>query len=186
MAAVIGLVVRSDKLKTMYPSKRSPGTSSSSSTSSSFLDIHSLMTLIMVGCTYYCAVCMIVGNIITTVTSYYNSSNTTGMGDTSNNNIPDVVKSGIVVSDGICMIFHITAQTFLIRSSSNRCNNKLRQVFAFLILANFSIWILEVNQISVKFDSTDGNINLDILPALFMSLNRFYSALMFIHFWKSK
>lgn len=184
MAAVIGLVVRSDKLKTMYPSKRNPGTSSSSSTSS-FLDIHSLVTLIMVGCTYYSAVCMIVGNIITTVTSYYNSSNTTGMGDTTNN-IPDVVKSGIVVSDGVCMIFHITAQTFLIRSSSNRRNNKLRQVFAFLILANFAIWILEVNQISVKFDTTDGNISLDILPPLFMSLNRFYSALLFIHFWKSK
>lgn len=185
IAAFIGLVVRNEKFKTMisYPSMRNKVVtsgmivSSPSSSSTSLRETHSLVTLIMVGCTYYCAVCMIVGNIITTITSF----------SSSNAEVPGILKSAIIVSDGMCMILHITIQGFLLRSA-HRSNEKLRQVFAFLSLSNLSIWILEVNQISVKFDSLYNNnmLSLDILPPLFMSLNRFYSALLFLHFWRTK
>ena len=185
VAALIGLVFRTEKLKTIrkFPSMR--GTSSmfmspemtTSTKTTSFLETHSVVTLITVGCTYYCAVCMIVGNVITTATSYSTSNATT--------EVPDILKSAIIVSDGVCMILHITTQGFLMRST-NRSNNKLRQVFAFLMLANLSIWMLEVNQICVKFHSFQGSITLDMLPPIFMSLNRFYSAILFTHFWRTK
>lgn len=186
MASMIGLLVRREKLKAIYPTMKalaSTGWNSYGLTSASCSDggaggsgachpdvLSSAFSLITIAATYYCAVCMIVGNFIMM------------RSDMSPNAL---VMNGIIMLNGTCMIVHMTMQSFLLRSGDRR-TNKLRQIFAFLIMTNFSIWILEIHQVSVKFSLVNSTLDSILLPPLFMSLNRFHSALMFIHFWKSK
>ena len=185
IASMIGLVLRREKLKAIYPTMKAfPGAAWNSYglTSASSRDgsngagachpdvLSAVCALITIASTYYCAVCMIIGNVMMI------------KADMSPN---AMLVNAIIMMNGTCMILHMTTQSFLIRSG-DRKTNKLRQIFAFLILTNFSIWILEIHQVSVKFSLVNSTLDSILLPPLLMSLNRFHSALMFIHFWKSK
>jgi len=120
-----------------------------------------LLIFITILATYYCAILMIISNLMA---RHVNIT---------------------AIFDGIVMIIHITFQTFLLRSGDRDKINRTREIFAFLILANFGLWLLEVSQVANKaahFGATD----VLLLPPLLMSLNRFYSSLVFIQFWKSK
>lgn len=181
VASMIGLLLRREKLTAMYPTIKAfssracnsygltscPGGSSSKACHPDVLSC--LFSLLTITATYFCAVCMIVGNLMM-------------MKDMSPNAL---LTNGVILMNGVCMIVHMTAQSCLIRTG-DRTTNSLRQVFAFLILTNLSIWILEVQQLSVKFSLVNYTLDSVLLPPLLMSLNRLHSALMFIHFWKSK
>lgn len=158
MASIIGLFLRKEKL--MMKSFYQPFFASNSLTSA---PDHHLIISVTVLTTYYCSICMIVGNLVTSSASI---------------NI-------IAISDGICMLCHITLQTFLIRSGERRKTGLQRQFFAFLILSNLSIWIIEIVQVSVKLSQVSA-LDSPIIMPLLMSFNRLYSVLLFIHFWKSK
>lgn len=55
-----------------------------------------------------------------------------------------------------------------------------------LSFSNFSLWILEITEIA-SINGTNYNLfNLNVLPQIIVSLNRFYSSLLCIHFWKAK
>lgn len=145
-----GLILRGKKLTTAYrPSARM--------SSHSETQIIIFVTLLA---TYYCAICMIMSNLISRVVNI------------------------TAILDGTVMIIHITFQTFLLRSADRKIG-KMREIFAFLILANFSLWMLEVTQVTTKIEQF-GPSDILLLPPLLMSLNRFYSALVFIQFWKAK
>src|SRR5205085_6784457 len=124
-----------------------------------------ILTIITVSSTYYCAICMIIGNLLVPGWSY-------------------MMENSLSITDGVFMITQVTLQTFLIQSA-NRKTNSLRQVFAFLIFANLGMWTAEVKQISVKMELVQ-HADLQMLPPILMSLNRFYSALLFLDFWKTK
>lgn len=180
---MIGLLLRREKLKAIYPTMKAlpslawnmtsvSNPAAASADRACHPDVLSCaFTLITIAATYYCAVCMIIGNFMMMKTA-----------DISPNAL---LMNGIIMMNGICLVLHMTMQSFLIRSG-HRKTNKLRQIFAFLILTNFSIWILEVHQVSVKFSLNNSTLDSLLLPPVLMSLNRFQSALMFIHFWKSK
>ena len=120
-----------------------------------------LIIFITILATYYCAILMIISNLMARHV-----------------NITDIF-------DGVVMIIHITFQTFLLRSCDREKINRTREIFAFLILANFGLWLLEVSKVATKAAHL-GATDILLLPPLLMSLNRFYSALVFIQFWKSK
>lgn len=87
--------------------------------------------------------------------------------------------------DSILLTIQITLQTILLRSDGRKID-KLRDVHAFLIFANFSLYILEITEIA-SINGTNYNLfNLNVLPQIIVSLNRFYSSLLCIHFWKAK
>ena len=179
---MIGLLLRREKLKAIYPTMKAlpslawnmtsvPITASADRTCHPDV-LTSAFTLSTIAATYYCAVCMIIGNFMMMKTADSISPNA-------------LLMNGIITMNGICLMLHMTMQSFLIRSG-HRKTNKLRQIFAFLILTNFSIWILEIHQVSVKFSHNNWTLDSLLLPPVLMSLNRFQSALLFIHFWKSK
>lgn len=90
------------------------------------------------------------------------------------------------VLDGITMIIHVTFQTLLMRSDWRKLE-KLKEIFAFLILSTFSLWVLEISETaSIITDLGLTRVGISILPNLFVALNRFYVALVFIKFWKIK
>ncbi|XP_053204960.1 uncharacterized protein LOC128389407 isoform X2 [Panonychus citri] len=82
------------------------------------------------------------------------------------------------------LIIQITLQTFLLRSDGRKLHRS-RDVFAYLILSNFSLWILEITSMATHMTSAQ-TLSLHHLPQLLVTLNRFYSGLVFIHFWKIK
>lgn len=122
---------------------------------------HRIIIFITIAATYYCATCMIIGNLISRTINF------------------------MAIADGICMIFHSSFQTVLIRSGQQSGSGKMREIFALLILANFSIWFLEVSQVASKLMVLQ-TMDILLLPPILMSLNRFYSALVFIDFWRGK
>ena len=87
--------------------------------------------------------------------------------------------------DSLLLTVHITLQTLLLRSDGRKVD-KLRDIHAFLAGANFALWILEITEIA-SINGTNYNLfNLNVLPQIIVSLNRFYSSLLCIHFWKAK
>ena len=87
--------------------------------------------------------------------------------------------------DSGLLVFQITLQTLLLRTDGRKIH-KLREFYGFLIVANFSLWVLEVTEIASLNSTRSQAFSLNILPQIMVSLNRFYSALVFIHFWQSK
>ncbi|KAI1301241.1 hypothetical protein HDE_03143 [Halotydeus destructor] len=118
-----------------------------------------LIIFVTILATFYCAILMIMSNLLA------RNMNMTA------------------ICDGLVMVIHITFQTYLLRSADREKNNGIREIFAFLILANFSLWLLEVSQVALKASHL-GPTDILILPPLLMSLNRFYSALVFMQYWK--
>lgn len=90
-----------------------------------------------------------------------------------------------VVINGIMLIIQITLQTFLMRSEGRKLVH-MRQVFALLIFCNISLWILEIFQLANIMAKMNAFIDSHALFSLFVALNRFYSTLIFIQFWKIK
>uniref|UniRef100_T1K2D8 Uncharacterized protein n=1 Tax=Tetranychus urticae TaxID=32264 RepID=T1K2D8_TETUR len=105
--------------------------------------------------------------------------------------IYDIVTSGLentltsykMMNHG-ALIIQITLQTFLLRSDGRKIHRS-RDVFAYLILSNFSLWILEITNMATNL-TNQNSISARHLPQLLVTLNRFYSGLVFIHFWKLK
>ena len=166
VAGIVGLIMRRDKntnisMKSIGPVKI-PSFIGSSSKSTTMTTENQLIFLVTILCAYYTGICMIIGNLISKSINL------------------------IAVADGLCIIIQVTVMTFLIRSGQKSSNN-MREVYAFLILANFSIWILEITQVSLKINRS-GTATMDLLtlPPIMMSLNRFHTLLIFIQFWRSK
>lgn len=148
IASLTGIILSRDKLKAIHIK------------SGNFARDHKIIIFITISATYYCATCMIIGNLISRTINF------------------------TAIADGICMIFHSSFQTVLIRSG-HQGSNKMREIFALLILANFSIWFLEVSQVASKLIALQ-SMDILLLPPILMSLNRFYSALVFIDYWRGK
>jgi len=83
------------------------------------------------------------------------------------------------IFDGLILIAQITSQTFLMRLQGRKFVN-MSQVSALLVLSNLSLWIIEISAIA------HNAVNFSAILSLFVSLNRFYSSLVFIQFWKTK
>ncbi|RWS30761.1 hypothetical protein B4U80_06093, partial [Leptotrombidium deliense] len=86
--------------------------------------------------------------------------------------------------DAFFLLIQTTFQTLVLRSKG-RNEEKTRDIFAFLILTNFSLWILEVTQIAASIPEK-GAFTFQVLPDIFVSFSRFYFSTLFFHFWKSK
>jgi hypothetical protein len=110
---------------------------------------------------YFCALCAILLNLLQ----------------------PEVVSENLF--DSVLLLVQITLQTLLLRTDGRKVH-KLREFYGFLIVSNFSLWVLEVTEISSLNSARNPIFNLNILPQILVSLNRFYSALVFIHFWQTK
>lgn len=87
--------------------------------------------------------------------------------------------------NGVILMTQITLQSFLMRSQGRKFVN-MRQVSALLVLSNLSLWILEISETANIMTKDNNIINFPALLSLFVSLNRFYSSLIFFQFWKTK
>lgn len=152
-----GLILRGKKSKSSVVYKSHP----SAAISSLVPNENQLIIFATILATYYCAILMIISNLLARTVNV------------------------IAILDGVVMIIHITFQTFLLRSADREKVSRTREIFAFLILANFGLWLLEVSQVATKAQQL-GSSDILLLPPLLMSLNRFYSALVFIQYWKAK
>lgn len=66
--------------------------------------------------------------------------------------------------DSFLLTIQMTLQTILLRSDG-RNFDKMRDIHAFLIFANFSLWILEITEIaSINGGSNYNLFNLNVLP----------------------
>lgn len=90
-----------------------------------------------------------------------------------------------LVLNGVMLTIQITFQTFLMKSQGRNLSNT-RQIFAFLILSNLSLWVLEVSHMADSLLNTSGIVSFPILLAIIVGLNRIYSTLVFLQFWKNK
>ncbi|XP_074603475.1 uncharacterized protein LOC141857007 isoform X2 [Brevipalpus obovatus] len=86
--------------------------------------------------------------------------------------------------NNVTLILQITFQTLLIRSDGRKIH-RTRDIYAYLILSNFSLWILEITNMATNLSGRK-TIGLDYVPQLLVTLNRFYSGLVFAHFWRIK
>lgn len=86
--------------------------------------------------------------------------------------------------NNVALIFQLTFQTLLLRSDGRKMH-RTRDIYAYLILSNFSLWILEITNLASNL-SGQKTIAIDYLPQMLVTLNRVYSGLVFTHFWKIK
>lgn len=89
-----------------------------------------------------------------------------------------------IFANGFLLILQGTFQTILVKSQENKFV-KMKEIFAFLIFANISLWILEIYELSFLMTRTT-EINFISFLSLFVTLNRFYYFLLFIQFWHVK
>ena len=88
------------------------------------------------------------------------------------------------ICDGLSLIIQITLQSFLLRLQRRKFV-QMDQIFIVSVFANLSLWVLEVYQIANSLAINIPITNFTVILYLFVSLNRFYSALIFYQFWKS-
>lgn len=87
-------------------------------------------------------------------------------------------------SDGLSLVIQISLQSFLLRLQRRKFV-QMNQIFIINVFSNLSLWVLEVYQIANSLASDIRITDFTIILYLFVSLNRFYSALVFYQFWKS-
>jgi hypothetical protein len=90
-----------------------------------------------------------------------------------------------MIFNGLLLIVQISLQTFLMRTQGRKFV-KMSQVSALLVLSNLSLWILEISELANIITKVNVLTNFSAMLSLFVSLNRFYSSLVFFQFWKTK
>lgn len=107
-------------------------------------------------------------------------------------------------------LLQVTVQTYLLRLQGKKLVD-MSTIFALLVTANLSLWIVDVSSAlqantTTTFTSTSVSLTATPLPAntqeisgnptastaihriltMFVTLNRYYCTLIFVHFWKMR
>jgi len=108
----------------------------------------------------------------------------------------DSLNQVLSILSWITLLVQITVQTYLLRLQGKKLVD-MSHIFALLVTANLSLWIIDVstelnsgNSTHLKAPPPTGPLNLSAsahrILGMFVTLNRYYCALIFVHFWKMR
>lgn len=128
-------------------------------------------------------------NIVLVLQQLWSPASTTSVPDQSLSQVLSIVS-------WLTLLIQITVQTYLLRLQGKKLVD-MSHIFALLVTANLSLWIVDVgNELSATSHLTHHHtigthaFNFSTaahrILAMFVTLNRYYCALIFAHFWRMR